>query len=151
MAGIWTEAIEAFRRIRRHERYPTRSEAWHRQTARIAMVLEDVGQELDRIGASFTEARRVAYGRSRCEQQRRLDLLREELARVRAPRVLRTEAEPRPGRRLHLRFVLDVPDRLAAKSNKVLRVQALASLLPVLKKLGYRLVTAEPRGKDRDE
>lgn len=151
MSGIWTEAREAFRLIRRGERFSTRSEPWHRQTARIALVREDVGQELDRIGASFTEARRVAYGRSRTEQQRRLDLLRDKLAHGRAPCALRTKAEARPGQRLHLRFVLEVPDRLATKPNKQLRVQALASLLPVLKKPGYRLVTAEPRGKDRDE
>lgn len=151
MPGIWTEAKEAFRRIQRAETFPTRSEAWHRQTARIALVREDVGQELDRIGASFTEARRVAYGRSRIEQQKRLDLLRESLSRGRAPRALRTKAEAKPGQRLHLRFVLEVPEHLARKTNRQLRALALAGLLPVLEKLGYRLVTAEPRGKDRDE
>lgn len=46
---------------------------------RISLLHDEVGKELDRLGASFRQARYVAYGQSRTEQRRRLDKVREEL------------------------------------------------------------------------
>jgi hypothetical protein len=143
MPGIWSDAKAAFRKMNAGEEFATRSEAWRRQTARIALLEDEVGKELDALGVNFTDARRVAYGISRIDQRRRLDALKKRRALRLLPRALRTKAAPKRGQQLCLRIVLEVPEHLAKTPKKKLRALAIAGLLPALKKLGFCLATEE--------
>jgi len=46
---------------------------WERHVRRIAMLPEEIGKAIDRLGLCFRRARHVAYGATLLEQRRRLD------------------------------------------------------------------------------
>ncbi len=110
--GPWARAKEIVRLWRRGEQFD-RGEEWLRQQKRIAHLPKEIGEELDRVGASTRDARHVACGATGAERQRRLlEIAAKHEPQERPIPVLRQPTRPSVVKRLNLELppsLLSVP------------------------------------------